>query len=130
MEKRWQNHGVNLQRVTEIVKNYYLRRNFKVNESVLEDGYSLSITLRELRTSGVMSIAIRGMPDDFTIETRATEEEDRQVKIGLMTAIFGGGILVLRNIRVREQMERIEREFWSTIEETIRSLADSREPSG
>jgi hypothetical protein len=74
-----------------------------------------------------MRIIIRGTSDDFTIETGATEEEDRQVKIGLLTSIFGGGSLVLRNIKVREQMEKMEREFWSTIEETIRLLTNPKE---
>jgi hypothetical protein len=67
------------------------------------------------------------MPDDFTIETRATEEEDRQAKVGLITQIFGGGILVLRNIRIREQMEKLEREFWSAIEEMVMPLTSSKE---
>lgn len=127
MEKRWQNHGVNLQRLAQTVKNYYLRRNLKVKETVLEDGYSIGVILTGLRVSGVMSITIRGTPDDFTIETRATEEEDKAVKVGLMTSIFGGGSLVLRHVKVREQMEKMEREFWSTIEETIRSLTNSGE---
>jgi hypothetical protein len=73
-----------------------------------------------------MSIIVRGTPDDFTIETRATEKEDRAVKVGLMTSIFGGGSIVLGNIRAREQMERMEREFWGTIEETVAVLTNSR----
>jgi len=127
MEKRWQNHGVNLQRLAQTVENYYLRRNLKVKETVLEDGYSIRIIRTGLRTSGVMSVIIRGTPDDFTIETRATEEEDRAIKVGLITSIIGGGSLVLRSVQVREQMEKMEREFWSTIEETVRSLTNSKE---
>jgi hypothetical protein len=126
MEKRWQNLGVNLQRLAQTVGNYYLRRNLKLKETALEDGYSIRVIQTELRASGAMSIIIRGKPDDFTIETRATEDEDRAVKIGLMTSIFGGGSLVLRNMRVREQMEKMEREFWSTIEETVRSSINSK----
>jgi len=127
MEKRWQNHGIDLQRLTQTVKDYYLRRTFKVMETVLEDGYSIDIILAGLPVSGIMTITIRGTPGDFTIETRATEKEDKVVKVGLMTSIFGGGSLVLRHVKVREQMEKMEREFWSTIEETIKSLTDSEE---
>ena len=127
MEKRWQNHGVNLKQLTQTVKNHYLQKNLKVNETVLEDGYSMGIIVTEIRGSSIMRIIIRGTPDDFTIETKATEEEDRAVRVGLMTTIFGGGSLVLRNIKVREQMEKMEREFWSMIEEIVRSLTNSRE---
>jgi len=126
VEKRWQNHGVNLQRLAQSVENYYSRRKIKVKETVLEDGYSIRVVPTGLRTAGVMCITIRGTPDDFTIETRATEDEDRAVKVGLMTTIFGGGIMVLRNTKTREQMEKMEREFWSAIEETIGSLINSK----
>lgn len=126
MEKRWQNHGVNLQQLAQAIKNYYLRRNFKVKETVLEKEYSMDIILTG-QVSSVMGINIRGTTDDFTIETKANKEEDRAVKVGLMTSIFGGGSLILRNIKVREQMEKMENEFWSTIEETIRSLTNSKE---
>ena len=126
MEKRWQNLVVDLQRLSQVIKNYYLGRNFKVKEAVLENGYSLNVLLTELRAPGVMSIIIRGRADDFTIETRATEREDNAIKIGLMTSILGGGSLVLRSIKIREQIEKMEREFWGMIEETIRSLANPK----
>jgi len=126
MEKRWQNHGVSLQQLAQTIKNYYLRRNFKVRETILENEYSMEIILAG-QVSSVMGINILGTPDDFKIETKVAKEEDRAVKVGLMTSIFGGGSLILRNIKVREQMEKMENEFWGTIEETIRSLTNSKE---
>jgi len=126
MEKRWQDHGVNLQLLAQMVKNHFVQRNLKIEETVLEDGYSVSVIIPQLRASGVMRVIIRGRPEDFMVETRATEEQDKAIKVGLMTSIFGGGSLVLRNIKVREQMEKMEREFWGTIEEMVRSLTISR----
>jgi hypothetical protein len=125
MEKQWKKHNVSLRRLAQTIENYYMRRNFKVKETVLKDGYSIRVVLTELRTSGAMSIVLRGTPDDFSIETRATEQEDGTVKVGLMTTIFGGGSLVLGSIKNREKLEKLEREFWVTIEETIRSLTNS-----
>lgn len=127
MEKEWKNHNVSLQRLVQTIESRYSRRNLKVKETALKDGYSIRVILARLRAPGVMSIVLRGTPDDFTIETRATELEDDRVKVGLMTAIFGGGSLVLGNIKSREEMEKLEREFWGTIEEMIRSLSDSKE---
>lgn len=126
MEKQWKNLGVNLRQLAQTIEVRYSRRNFKVNETALEDGYSIRLTLAELRAPGVMSIVIRGTPDDFMVETRATESEDDAIKAGLLTTIIGGGSFILRNIKSREEMEKLEREFWSTIEETIRSLMSSK----
>jgi hypothetical protein len=124
MEKRWQNHGVNLQQLAQTIKNHYLRRNLKVKETALKDGCSIRIIYTDLRVLGAMSITIRGVPDDFTIETKATEDKDSAVKVGLMTTIFGGGSIVLASIKAREHMEKMEREFWGTIEETISLLTN------
>jgi len=109
-----------------MVKNYFVQRNLKIEETVLEDGYSVSVIIPQLRASGVMRVIIRGRREDFTVETRATEDQDKAIRVGLMTSIFGGGSLVLRNIKVREQMEKMEREFWGTIEEMVRSLTSLR----
>ena len=126
MEKRWQDHNVNLRLLAQMVKNYFVQRNLKIEETVLEDGYSVSVIIPQLRASGVMRVIIRGRREDFTVETRATEDQDKAIRVGLMTSIFGGGSLVLRNIKVREQMEKMEREFWGTIEEMVRSLTSLR----
>lgn len=126
MEKQWKNLNVDLDRLAWTIENYYSHRNVKVKETVLKDGYSIRVILTELRVPGVMSIALRGKPDDFTIETKSTEYEDDAVKVGLMTTIFGGGSLVLGNIKSREELEKLEREFWAKIEEMIKSQIDSK----
>jgi hypothetical protein len=126
MEKEWKDLNLDLRRLSQAIVNYYGRRNLKVKETVLKDGYLVRVILTELRAQGVMSIFLRGAPNDFTIETRATELEDDAIKVGLMTTIFGGGSLVLGSIKSREELEKLEREFWVTIEETIRSLTCSR----
>jgi hypothetical protein len=127
MEKQWKNHNVSLQRLARMIENFYSHKNFKVKETVVKDGYSIRVILAELRVSGIMTIIIRGTPNDFTIETNAAEHQDSTVKVGLMTTIFGGGSLVLGSIKSREELEKLEREFWAMIEELIRSLTGSKE---
>jgi len=126
MEKQWKNLNVSLRQLAVTVEERYSRRNLTVKETALGDGYSIRVILTQLRVQGVMSIVIRGTPDDFTIETKATEHEDSTIKAGLMTTIFGGGSLVLATIKKREALEKLERDFWGTIEETIRSLTSSK----
>lgn len=127
MEKQWKNHNVSLQRLAQAIENYYSRRNLRVKTAALRNGYSIRVILTGLRASGVMNINICGTPGDFTIETRAAEYEDNAVKVGLMTTIFGGGSLLLSRIKAREELEKLEHEFWGRIEETIRSLTNSKE---
>ncbi len=125
MEKSWKNLNVSLQQLTQAIDNFYSRRNLKVKTSSLKDGYSIRVILAGLRMPGAMDIVIRGTPDDFTVETTATEREDSREKIGLMTTVFGGGSLVLSGVFAREKLEKMEREFWGGIEEMIQSLTNS-----
>jgi len=124
MEKQWKNHNVSLQQLAQTIEGSYSRRNLKIKETVLKDGYSIRVILAKLRASGTMSIIMRGTPDDFTIETKR-ERADDAVKVGLMTTIFGGGSIILSSIKSREELEKLEREFWGTIEEVISRLANS-----
>jgi hypothetical protein len=127
MEKRWKNLRVDLRRLAQTIESSFSRRNLKVETTSLGDGYSIRVVLTALRARGVMDIIIRGTPDDFAIETRATEHEDKAIKLGLLTTPFGGGSLLLGSIKAREQLEKLEHEFWSKIEETIISLTSPRE---
>jgi len=126
MEKQWRNLNVSLRQLAKIIEDRYSGRNLKVKETLLADGYSIRVILAELRAPGVMCIDIRGTPDDFRIETSATEREDDVIKLGLLTSIFGGGSVILRNLKGREELEKLEGEFWGTVEETINSLTSSR----
>jgi hypothetical protein len=127
MEKQWKNHNVSLQRLKQMIETYYSGRNLKVKETALKDGYSISVVLAKLRVPSAMKIIIRGTPNDFTVETESTEYEDNVVKVGLITTIFGGGSLVLANIKKREELEKLEREFWGAVEEMVTHLTDSEE---
>lgn len=68
---------------------------------------------------------ITGAPNNFTIETKATEIEDDAIKMGLSTAFFGGGYIIYSSVKTREELEKLEKEFWATIEETIARHANT-----
>ncbi len=122
MQKQWKNDNIDLKRLAEAVQNQYTRRNLTMKTTNLKNGYRIRIILKTIRNPPVMDIHITGTPNDFTIETKAAEYEDEAVKIGLFTQIFGGGNLILGNIKAREEEQKLENEFWTKIEETIAAL--------
>ena len=44
--------------------------------------------------------------------------------------MFGGGYLVVRGLRAKEALEKLEREFWVYVEERVAQLAGSAEDKG
>jgi hypothetical protein len=47
----------------------------------------------------------------------------------MLTKPFGGGYLLLKAVKLKEELERLENEFWIFIEEKIDQLADSAQHS-
>lgn len=126
MKKQWTHHNIDLQRLSKAIENRYAKKNLKIKTTPFENGYQIRIVDTELRAqAAIMDIIIRGTRDNFTVETKATEYEDDAVKLGLSTSIFGGGNLILGNIKAREKLEKLEQEFWMIIEETIAALTNS-----
>jgi hypothetical protein len=126
MKKQWKNLNINPQRLAETIQNQYTRKSLRTKLNPLKKGWQIYIIIKQSGTPALMSIAITGKPNNFTIETKATEEEDEAIKIGLSTQIFGGGsIFLLSSLKAREQLEKLEQEFWTTIEETIAKLKNS-----
>jgi hypothetical protein len=71
----------------------------------------------------MMTVTLAGTPDNFKIETKASEYENETTKIGLSTILLGGGYIVYSSVKIREELEKLEQGFWATIEESIAALS-------
>ncbi|MBX5326949.1 MAG: hypothetical protein ACQXXH_07065 [Candidatus Bathyarchaeia archaeon] len=126
MQKQWQNHNINLKLLAQTIQNTYTqKRGLKTKTQTSKNKWQIKITLTDPRTPGTMNINITGAPNNFTIETKATEIEEDAMKIGLATSLFGGGYILYSSVKTREELEKLETEFWTTIEETIAKLVNT-----
>ena len=120
MQKQWRNHNVNLKFLAQTIQNNYAqKRGLETKTQTTQNNWQIKVIFTDPRKPGTMNINITGTPNNFTVETRATEIEDETVKIGLATSLFGGGYIVYSSVKTREELEKLEKEFWATIEETI-----------
>lgn len=71
---------------------------------------------------GRMTIVVTIQPNSFAIETKKLETAMDATKIGLSTTLFGGGYIVYSSSKIREELEKLEQEFWNKIENTISIL--------
>ncbi|MEM2102506.1 MAG: hypothetical protein QXM22_03220 [Candidatus Bathyarchaeia archaeon] len=126
MQKQWQNLNVNLKLLAQTIQNIYVKkRGLKTKTQTTKNKWQIKIALTDPRTPGTMNIYINGTPNNFTIETKATEIEEDTMKIGLATSLFGGGYILYSSVKTREELEKLETEFWTTIEETIAKLVNT-----
>ncbi len=124
MERRWTEKGVNLDLLSELVEDFFKNRGFvtkRIKSS--RERTILWQSRRAAKAEKLMRANIKGKPDDFTIELRASELMNSSVRAGLLTKSLGGGYFLLKSLKTREELEKLEKEFWIYAEDKVAELA-------
>ena len=122
-QKRWIGKGANLDSLTENVERFFNGRGFKTRRDALPGGYRISVVTQHFRNvKGDIKVTIRGHSNDFMVELSVGGPSRFSTLLGLSTTLFGGGALVLRRLKLQEALERLEKEFWAYVEETIADM--------
>ena len=124
MQRRWTGKNVDLDLLSDSVEDFFKSRSFvtKRNESA-EERVILWQSKRGEKAERPLSVRIIGNSDDFTVELKASELTDRSVRLGILTKPIGGGYLLLKSLKLREALEKLEKEFWIYVEDKIAELA-------
>jgi len=128
MQRRWTEKNVNLALLSECVEDFFKDRGFSTEKDELAGGYTIRWAPPRVRNMrDAMTAKILGNPNDFVVEIVASERAWGSIRLGILTKMFGGGYLVLRSLRAKEALEKLEREFWAYVEEKAAHLAGSAE---
>jgi hypothetical protein len=117
---------MNLSLLSERAEDFLKDRGFLTEKDESAEEYKIlwaSPDARNMRNA--MTVRIFGNPNDFGVEIIASERTRRFIKLGLLTQMFGGGYLVVRGLKAKEALEKLEKEFWIYMEEKVAELAGS-----
>ncbi len=131
MQRQWTGKGVDLALLSEGVEDFLKDRGFLTEKEESAGEHKIlwvSPNARDMRNA--MTVRIFGNPNDFRVEIIASERTSGPIRLGLLTRLFGGGYLVVRGLRAKEALEKLEREFWVYVEERVAQLAGSAENKG
>ena len=125
MQKRWRGKNVNLDQLSDCVEDFFRDRSLSPRRTETEDEHTVSWLPGHTgaRLKEPVTAKITGKPDDFTIDLKASELTKNSIRIGVLTKPFGGGYLLLKALKLKEELERLENEFWIFVEEKIDQLA-------
>jgi len=126
MQRQWTGQNVNLALLSECVEDFFKDRGFSTEKDESAGEYKILWApprVRNIRDG--MTVRIFGKPNDFVVEIIASERTRGSIRLGLLTKLFGGGYLVVRGLRAKEALEKLEREFWAYVEEKVVQLAGS-----
>jgi len=117
---------MNLSLLSERAEDFLKDRGFLTEKDESAEEHKIlwvSPDARNMRNA--MTVRIFGNPNDFSVEMIASERTRRSIRLGLLTQMFGGGYLVVRGLKAKEALEKLEKEFWAYMEEKVAELAGS-----
>jgi len=123
MFDRWVGKKVNLKSLSENLVQFFEEKGFS---SVLETESSneyrvIAVPKQPSNIQGSVNVFIRGNSEDFVVEFVGDSSPRLLRVLGGLSTLFGGGILVLKDLKSQEELERLEREFWSFLDRKIES---------
>lgn len=127
MQRRWTGKNVDLDSLSTSLEDFLKSRQVvtQKSESAGERKILLQPNYSTIKLKEPVSVRIAGEPDDFIVDLRASELVTRQVRIGMLTKPIGGGHYLLRSLKLQEELEKLEKEFWIFVEDKVAQLSQS-----
>jgi len=126
METTFVGRNVDLSLLGEWLDRFFKNREFKVAVNKGARGYTVTAAPTYVHEIvGNIHVSVSGEPNDFVVKFIAGTRSGLYKKFGLLTSLFGGGVLLMRGMKSEEAEEKVERDFWVYVEEKIDLLANS-----
>jgi len=126
MFKQWAGKSVDLRLLSDGVVEFLKRKGFRSKKTDVAKGFLVSGTGP---FSGGVVVRISGEPDDFVVELESGATRD-SVMLGSSTLVFGGGRFLLRGLKSKEALDKLENEFWISLEGLVIRLEGSAKHPG
>jgi len=114
---------IDLSQLGSYITRFFQRKNFVVSIHNIKNGYKISVKPKaNSDIKGKIKIEIKGQPNIFSVTFNADSFLGRFTVLSSFLNLFFGGYLLLRELRSREKLDEIEREFWVYVNSVIERL--------
>lgn len=122
MYKQWVGKNVNLDLLVEGILRFLERMGFKCGGSLKKEARVTGKLFHVEIRCGSAVVRVSGHPNDFSVEF---DVGSSRLLFDSGVTLFGGGVILLRKLKAREALERLEREFWLFMEDAVAHLEGS-----
>ncbi len=130
LEDRWVNKKVDLVKLRGYLVQFFKERKFAILEEDKDGKYRIIATPNQSHSiAESINVYIDGQPDDFKVRFDAGSHSSELVRLGILTSVFGGGMITLKGLKSQEALEKLEKEFWHYVDRAVWSIADSTRDS-
>jgi hypothetical protein len=131
MKDRWLENNVNLNALSAAIQRFFAESGFESGLVETVNGYRIEALTKKISVGVQLKISVEiiGKPNDFTVDF--TTDKKRKgilsplMVIGYVTTSFGGGSFLLRDAKLRDALDRLERLFWEYVDKQVDELTNS-----
>jgi hypothetical protein len=125
LKDQWVGNNVELSLLSQRVEQFFVENQF---ETELEQTQDKDYVIKASDSQIKLKVNIRGRPSDFTVEfvpSKKTRGFSLSMLLGYITASLGGGILVMRDLKLQEITNKLEKVFWDYMDIQVAELNNS-----
>jgi hypothetical protein len=120
LEYRWNNKNLNVEKVVTKAEQFLKDRNFIINREESENSVKFDgVKRREKYEVRSVEIVISWEPQELSVKFEVGDHLKPIMHLGSLISVWGGGSLVLKELKAAEQYRRLEDEFWREMEEIV-----------
>jgi hypothetical protein len=121
LKYQWIGKNVAIDKLVNSVEVFFSRKDFRVSVDRSEGGYRIIAVsnFRVEKAKIVITVEVLGEADDVTMEFNFQGNMPRVWMISSLTSLFGGNWFLLHSLRIKDRVEKIERDFWACIDGAI-----------
>lgn len=131
MQRNWTKKNVDLALLTTRIGNFFKEKDFEAIKGEIPTGYQiLAEDSPYFKIHGYVSVTIEGKPQDFAVKLdHCGNNEKRSWFSHYLLRMFGGGYLLLQQLKSEEAWTKLEKQFWTHMENVVLQLTNSAELS-
>ena len=124
LKDQWVGSNVDLNLLSQKVKQFFTEIQFETKLEQTHGKHRVEASNPQFK----IATNIYGEPNDFTIEfipNKKTRGFSLSMMLGFITSFFGGGILLLRDVKLQEALTAVEQIFWKHVDKQVAELTNS-----
>jgi hypothetical protein len=120
LEYRWRKTKLDLENVIDGAQQFLRGRGFIVRREEEKSSVRLVAARRKEKYEvGLVQILISQSKEELSIKFEAGDRMKPLLKFSSVFSLWGGGSIILKELKITEQYERLEEEFWREMETIV-----------
>jgi len=123
LKSEWKTVSVDLSVLTEKIVEFFSSRDFTVLVDKSEKGFRCTIIPKiHHKILDKITVNVCKTAENLTVEFTAENLSHSLVRYGNLLSLFGGGVIFLKGLKSKEELEKLEEDFWWYVDQLINHL--------